>query len=69
MINGGMEAFAALMMLGVRVREVADLSEQAVWMPRELLLIIDQGLSGPERERVADRVLPKAAQVPHPQLQ
>lgn len=65
MIAGGMEAFATLMMLGVRVREVASLGERAIWLPRTMLLLIDVGLSASERESVADQVLPEAAQSSH----
>lgn len=61
------ECFAALMMLGVKVREVANLGERAIWLPRKMLLLIDQGLSGSEREIVADRVLPKALDLPRHQ--
>lgn len=57
MAGGGMEMFATLMMLGVRVREVVDLEEGSVWVPAKRLLLIDQGLTKDERERVTDRWL------------
>lgn len=52
-----MEAFAHLMMLGARVREVGDLDEQVLWLPRRRLLIIDANLSAARRAEVADLFL------------
>lgn len=56
-----MEAFAALMLLGVRVREVQGLSEQVVWLPDLQLLLVDSELSCRRRRRAADRLLAEAA--------
>lgn len=56
-----MEAFAAAMMLGVKVREVVDLGKRAIWLPTEMLLFIDQALPRREREKVADQVLARVA--------
>lgn len=64
-IGGGAEAFATVMMLGVRVREVASLGERAIWLPKRMLLLIDQDLSDPERASVADQVLCEAVLSPH----
>lgn len=62
-----MESFAALMMLGVRVREVVDLGKRAIWLPTEMLLLIDQALPCREREKVADQALRRALKLPaHP---
>lgn len=55
-----MEVFAALMMLGVRVREVSDLIECAIWCSDSRLLLIDRDLSWCERELVADQMLSEA---------
>lgn len=51
------------MMMGVRVREVRELGERAIWLPRKMLLLIDQGLTSFEREQIADDVLPRAVEV------
>lgn len=55
-----MEAFAALMLMGVRVREVRDLEEETIWLPRQRLLIIDATLSPSRREEAACLYLPDA---------
>lgn len=55
MSGGGMEMFAALMMMGVRVREVWRLSEGSVWLPSRNLLLIDSELTKTERECVSRR--------------
>lgn len=55
-----MEAFAPLMMLGIRVREVADLDEEALWLPRQRLLLVDGSLSRQQRAEVADLFLAEA---------
>jgi len=60
-MNGGMEPFATLMLMGTRVREVVDLAEGSVWMPAKRLLLIDCSLSAIERERVVDRWMVTAA--------
>ena len=49
------------MLLGVRVREVRNLAEGAVWVPRCRLLVIDDAMALDERIRVADRLLTEAA--------
>lgn len=56
-----MEAFAALMLLGVRVREVRNLDEQVVWLPHLRLLLIDSELSECRRQRAASQLIGEAA--------
>lgn len=56
-----MEPFAALMMLGIRVREVVDLAEDAVFCRSHELLLIDSRLSRAARDAVSDRILPLLA--------
>ncbi len=55
------ESFAALMLMGVRVREVRDLDEGHIWMPRRRLLLVDVGLSRAERADLTDWLIPAAA--------
>ncbi len=52
-----MEPFAILMMLGVRVREVRDLAEGAVWVPSIRLLVVDAFMSPADREATCRRIL------------
>lgn len=52
-----LDEFGLLMMLGVRVREVADLDEEAIWVPRHRLLLIDAGISRSKRTEVAELFL------------
>lgn len=49
--------FGLLEALGVRVREVDDLAEEAVWLASHRLLIVDRALSPDQRGAVACRVL------------
>jgi hypothetical protein len=69
MIAGGMESFAALMMMGVRVRETTDLDERVMWLPRQMLLLIDGALTCRERRSVADQLFTEVAALPHPQYE
>ncbi len=57
----GMESFALLMLLGVRVREVCDLDEGNVWLPEDRLLFIDSAMSHPRREALAQALLAEAS--------
>lgn len=57
----GMEGFALLMLLGIRVREVPDLAEGNVWLPEDRLLFIDSTLSCADRAELADELLASAA--------
>lgn len=59
MTGGGMEMFATLMMLGVRVREVCALAEGSLWLPSERLLLVDSELTTHERVRVNAHFLPE----------
>lgn len=61
--GGKMEAFAELMLLGMRVREVRSLHEEAIWLPDRRLLLIDQALTQSRRQKVAARLLAEAARV------
>lgn len=58
---GDMEPFRVLMAMGARVREVPDLAERCLWLPKAAMLVIDRGLSSSERASVADQVLIEAA--------
>ena len=49
------------MLLGVRVREVRNLVEGAVWVPDHRLLLVDDGMPEPERVNLADHLLAEAA--------
>ena len=63
-MSGGMEAFAALMMMGVRVREVCGLIEGNVWVPDRSLLLIDRDLPVDDRALVADELIQTVAAMP-----
>ena len=52
-----MEAFAALMLLGVRVREVRDLAEGAVYAAAVKVLFVDDSLNHGQRETVCQQIL------------
>ena len=52
-----METFAVLTMFGVRVREVPDLGESALWVEEANLLLVDAGLSREDRESVCCQTL------------
>lgn len=56
-----MEAFALLMVLGVRVREVRDLAEESLWLPDDKILFIDSSLSVSRRHRLVELLLADAA--------
>lgn len=51
-----MEAFAGIMLMGYRVREVWNLAERQILLPDHRLVLIDAGLSPRERELVATTV-------------
>ena len=55
-----MEEFAALMMLGVRVRNVEELQDGAIWMEDQRILFIDSALTHRERADLAQMLLPDA---------
>ncbi len=52
-----MEQFAVLMLLGVRVREVRDLTEGSVFVEDANLLLVDDRLEQSERELICRAVL------------
>lgn len=56
--------FAALMMLGVKVREVTNLGEPCIWLPSELMLFIDSSLPDSDRRDYADELLAEVAAQP-----
>lgn len=55
-----MEEFALLMLLGVRVREVRDLDEGAIYVATHKLLIIDVSLTSRQRREAAEMYLSEA---------
>lgn len=59
-----MEHFALLMLFGVRVREVAALTEGSVWLPALRLLLIDSTLPASTRADLAESLLVEAADLP-----
>lgn len=50
-------AFEALGAIGIRVREVSNLSERSLLMPTSRLLVIDESLTDAERLSIARQVL------------
>lgn len=54
----GMDEYAELMMLGIRVRECRELREGSIYLPRRHLLLVDWNLSHSDREWVAAHCLP-----------
>lgn len=58
--EGAVEEFAALMLLGIRVRKVEELDERALFFPQRRLLLIDSDLDRHQRAEVAATVLPQA---------
>ncbi len=58
-----MEPFAALMLMGARVREVRDLAEGAVWVEESMLLLIDADLTSAAREEVSRQTLGMVAEI------
>lgn len=59
----GMELFAALMLMGARVREVDDLEEGHLWLPDVPMLIVDRDLPLETRGRLNAVLLPKMAEI------
>lgn len=55
-----MEDDIVLRMAGVRVREVTDLAEGALWLAAHKLLLIDAELTPSQREGVTCRILGRA---------
>lgn len=52
-----MDDYIVLRMADVRVREVVDLGEGALWLADHRLLLVDSGLNPDQREGVVCRVL------------
>lgn len=52
-----MEDFAVLMLFGVRVREVHDLEEGAVFLPESALLFVDDAMRHHERDLMCCQIL------------
>lgn len=57
-----MEEFGLLMLLGVRVREVRNLEEGHIWLPRRRLLLVDSELGSAEREELTSWLISAAAE-------
>lgn len=53
----GMNEFAVLVTLGIRVVEIASLGAHSVWVNGYDVLLIDAGLDDHQREAVACRAL------------
>lgn len=49
--------YLVLSLLGVRVREVSDLAERAIWLDEERLLFVDHDLTPEDREKMVCLVL------------
>lgn len=58
-----MEEFAELMLLGVKVREVKNLTEDAVWCDNLKMLLVDDRLPPKDRRRVASQMLPRVLEM------
>lgn len=58
-----MEHFAALMLLGVRVREVRNLKEGALFISDKSMLIVDEAMGDRRRAQTCEWALGEATRV------